>query len=335
MKPKLNETVKHLLKQGKGILAADESINTCTERFEALGIPSTPETRAAYREMLFTAPGVEKYLSGVILFDETMRQATASGMPFTQLLLEKNILPGIKVDQGLTKDSQFDDQEVTKGLDGLRGRLAEYREMGAAFTKWRAVAHVGATSAAALRENASRLAAYAEDALAEGLVPIIEPEVLMTGAHSAEQAERTITEVLSVVVDALHVRDIDLGHVIVKTAMAVAGADAASAPAREVAERTVRALTTSLPEELGGVVFLSGGQSADEATANLNAISRLEPLPWPITYSFARAIQADAMRAWGGKIEQVTEAQAIMIKRLSLLRSADAGSYSPNLEAGL
>ncbi len=334
MKQKFHSVVSHLLKQGKGILAADESIATCTERFEALGIPSTPEMRAAYREMLFTAENVGSYLSGAILFDETLRQATADGTPFAELLASKSILVGIKVDQGLAKDPQFDGEDVTKGLDGLRARLSEYRELGASFTKWRSVHPVNGASPTAMRENASRQAAYAGDVLQEGLVPIIEPEVLMKGSHSAEEAEKAITEVLSVVIDALHVRDIDLSHVIIKTAMAVAGSDSSKAESEEVAERTVRALKTALPEELGGVVFLSGGQEPKEATANLNAISRLEPLPWPITFSFARALQNDAMKLWSGKSEMVGEAQAAFLSRLSLVKAADAGAYSPALENG-
>lgn len=319
--------------QGKGILAADESTKTITERFAAHGIVSTLETRRAYRELLLTTPGAEQYLSGVIFYEETLRDALSNGTPFPEYAFSHGILSGIKVDEGLVHDAQFGG-EVTKGLDGLKQRLKEYVTLGASFTKWRAVVAVGTPPGAPhVRENASRLAAYAEDALSEGLVPIVEPEVLMTGTHSAEEAEQCLTETLSAVVDALHARDINLAHVILKTAMAVSGESAPNraAPA-EVAERTVRALVASVPEEMGGVVFLSGGQSPEEATANLNAIARLEPLPWDITFSFARALQAPALERWAGKSENIAEAQSIFLERLSLARAADAAGYSPQEE---
>lgn len=331
---KVRDTVRTLMRQGRGILAADESTKTITERFEALGIPSNEDTRRAYREMLFTTPGAEQFLSGVILYDETIRQAMSDGTPFTDYLLSRSIQVGIKVDQGTGPDAQFAGGDITKGLEGLRHRMAEYRALGATFTKWRAVATVGSEPGnPAMRENASRLAAYADDALNEDLVPIVEPEVLMVGTHSAEETESALVETLSVVVDALHARDLDLKNIIVKTAMAVSGADALErADAAEVAERTVRALTAALPEEMGGVVFLSGGQSPQEATENYNAIARLEPLPWPITFSFARALQGPAMEAWKGSVENIAEAQAQFIERLSLVAQADAAGYSPQEE---
>ena len=331
---KVRDTVKALMRQGRGILAADESTKTITERFEALGIPSTEDTRRAYREMLFTAPGADQFLSGVILYEETLRQAMSDGTPFADYLLSHAIHVGIKVDMGTAPDSQFAGGEVTKGLEGLRHRMSEYRGMGASFTKWRAVAHVGTPPGSpAMRENASRLAAYAEDALAEDLVPIVEPEVLMNGSHSAEEAEGALVETLSVVVDALHARDLDLRHIILKTAMAVSGSDAPSrADSLEVAERTVRALTTAVPEEMGGVVFLSGGQTAEEATQNFNAIARMEPLPWPVTFSFARALQGAAMETWKGQEENIPDAQAAFIERLSLVAAADSAGYSPTQE---
>ena len=332
---KLRETVRALMRQGKGILAADESEKTIASRFGALGIESTEDTRRAYREMLCTTPGIEEYLSGIILFDETLRQAMSDGIPFPQYLFARNILPGIKVDQGLEHDPQFGG-EVTKGLDGLRSRLKEYIALGAHFTKWRAVVKVGTPPGAAyVREQASRLAVYAEESIAENLVPIVEPEVLMDGAHSAADAEEAIVETLSQVVDALQVRDIDLSHLIVKTSMAVSGKDAAHrAGPTEVAERTVRALTAALPEEVGGVVFLSGGQVSTEAMQNLNAIARLEPLPWDVTFSFSRALQNEPMEAWKGLSDNVPEAQSIFLERLSLTRAADAGGYSKSEEEG-
>lgn len=326
---KVRDTLQHLMRQGRGILAADESTKTITERFQALGIESTIETRRAYRELLLTTPGIETYLSGVIFYDETLRDALSNGTLFPEYLFARGILAGIKVDTGLTYDPQFAG-EVTEGLQGLTERLKEYRTLGASFTKWRAVVSVGTPPGAPhVRENASRLAAYAAEALAEGLVPIVEPEVLMAGAHSAADAEACLTETLSTVVDALHARDINLGHVILKTAMAVSGSDAPHrAGPVEVAERTVRALVASVPDEMGGVVFLSGGQTPEEATINLNAIARLEPLPWDITFSFARALQAPAMERWAGKSENIAEAQSIFLERLSLARAADAAGYS-------
>lgn len=327
---KVRDTVRQLMHQGTGILAADESTKTITERFVAHGIESTPETRRAYRELLLKTPGVEEYLSGVIFYDETLRDVMSDGTPFPEYLFARNILAGIKVDEGLAHDPQFGG-DVTKGLEGLKTRLKEYVALGASFTKWRAVVTVGTPPGAPhVRENASRLAAYAEEVLSEGLVPIVEPEVLMDGAHSAADAEECLTETLSIVVDALNVRDINLSHVILKTAMAVSGTHAdVRATSAEVAERTVRALVASVPEEMGGVVFLSGGQSPEEATANLNAIARLEPLPWDITFSFARALQAPTMERWAGKPENVGEAQSIFLERLSHARAADAAGYSP------
>lgn len=323
------------MRQGKGILAADESTKTITERFEARGISPTEAMRRAYRELLMTTPGMEEYLSGVILYDETIRDTIAHGTPYPEYLFSRGVFPGIKVDLGMAHDPQFGGL-VTLGLDGLRKRLVEYKALGARFTKWRAVAAVGTQPGAPhVRENASRLAVYAEEALAEGMVPIVEPEVLMEGAHSAEDAERTITETVATVIDALHARDIDLSHVILKTAMAVSGSNASvRATASEVADRTVRALTSAVPEEMGGIVFLSGGQSPEEATANLNAIARLEPLPWDITFSFARALQEPVLDRWAGNPENVDEAQSIFLERLSLARAADAAGYSASQEEG-
>lgn len=330
---KVRETVQHLLRQGRGILAMDESERTIGPRLAAVGVESTPETRRAFRELLLTTPGIEEYLSGVILYDETFRDAMSDGTPFTEFLTARDIFVGIKVDEGLEHDPQFGG-EVTKGLDGLKKRLDEYATRGARFTKWRAPIAVGTPPGAPhVREQASRLAVYAEEVLSAGLVPIIEPEVLMDGVHSAAEAEETMVETLSTVVDALGVRDIALKHVILKTSMAVSGSEAGvRALPSEVAERTVRALVAAVPEDIGGVVFLSGGQTPEEATANLNAIARLEPLPWDITFSFSRALQAPAMERWAGKSENIPEAQSIFLERLSLARAADAAGYSATEE---
>jgi fructose-bisphosphate aldolase class I len=327
---KLNEIVKQLLVQGKGILAADESDGTANKRLEAVGIEATEENRRRYRELLFTTPGVEEYLSGVILFDETMRQSTPSGVLFPELLLSKEILVGIKVDEGL---EDISGGQVTKGLETLRKRLNEYKSMGASFTKWRAVARVGSNTRSVVEENAKRLAEYAAIVQEFHMVPMIEPEVLMEGVHSAEDAETTIIETVAIVFEAMKKMQVHLPGVILKTSMAVSGSTASHrASSREVADRTVHALKTSVPDEVGGVVFLSGGQAPEEAAANFNAIARLEPHPWPITFSFSRALQSPVLEEWRGLEENLDEAQAIFLKRVTLAVAADAGGYSENME---
>lgn len=319
------------MQQGKGILAADESNTTSNKRFNALGIPETEEYRRKYRELLFTTPGIEQYISGVILFDETLRQSGESGRLFSEILVDADILVGIKVDEGL---EDVNGGQVTKGLESLPARLDEYRQMRTAFTKWRAVARVGdGYGDDAIKENAKRMARYAKLAQEKGFVPIVEPEVLMEGAHSAEDAEGALIETVAIVFDALGNASVELPHMILKTSMAVSGKaapDRAAPP--EVAERTVRALTTAVPSEAGGVVFLSGGQSPREACANLNAIARVEPVPWPITFSFSRALQSEALAEWGGKDENMDEAQAVFLKRMTLAVAADGGAYSASME---
>jgi len=324
---KITETTKQLMKQGKGILAADESNNTADKRLEAVGVEATEENRRRYRELLFTTPGIEEYLSGVILFDETMRQAASDGTVFPELLLSKNILVGIKVDGGL---EDVDGGQVTKGLEGLRERLNEYKTMGASFTKWRAVAHVGdGRKDHVIKENAKRLAEYAAMVQEFHMVPMVEPEVLMQGTHSAEDAEGTIIETVAIVFDALKENGVSIPGTILKTSMAVSGDEAMErAGSNEVAERTIRALKTAVPDDAGGVVFLSGGQTPQEAAANLNAIARLEPFPWDITFSFSRALQSPVLEEWRGLEENEARAQAIFLKRVTLAVAADAGAYS-------
>ena len=320
------------MQQGKGILAADESSNTCNKRFETVGIEQTEENRRRYRELLFTTPGIEEYLSGIILFDETMRQISSGGKTFPELLVEKNILVGIKVDQGL---EDVEGGQLTKGIETLAERIQEYVHLHAAFTKWRAVAKVGdGYGDQVIKENAKRIAAYACLAQKAGLVPIVEPEVLMEGAHSAEGAEGAIIETVAIVFDALKSAGASVPHLILKTSMAVSGKEATErALPEEVGERTARALKTAVPDDAGGVVFLSGGQSPEEACANLNAIARIEPLPWPITFSFARALQSEALAEWKGKDENLDEAQAMFLKRVALVAAAQSGGYSPGMES--
>lgn len=330
----LTEVVHALMKQGKGILAADESNATANKRFATLGIAETDDNRRRWRELLFTTPGIEGYISGVILYDETLRQTASSGKLFSELLAEEDVLVGIKVDQGL---EDVEGGQVTKGLDTLAERLDEYALMHAAFTKWRAVAKVGdGYGDQVIKENAIRMAEYARLAQSKGFVPIVEPEVLMGGSHSAEGAEGAIIETVAIVFDALKSASVEIPHVILKTSMAVSGKEAPDrAAATEVGERTVRALKTAVPADVGGIVFLSGGQTPREACANLNAIARVEPLPWPVTFSFSRALQQEAMAEWAGKDENLDEAQALFLKRVTLAVAADAGAYAPGMESGV
>lgn len=328
----MKETVKNMMEQGKGVLAADESTGTADKRLSAVGIDTTEDNRRRYRELLLTTPGIEKYLSGVILYDETMRQATSDGVLFPQYLASKEILTGIKVDEGL---EDVPGGQVTKGLEGLKERMSEYKSLGASFTKWRAVARVGDGYAdPVIKENAKRLAEYASIVQEFHMVPMVEPEVLMDGTHSAEDAEGAIIETVAIVFDALKEAGVSLPETVLKTSMAVSGKDAEErADENEVAERTVRALTTAVPKETGGVVFLSGGQTPEEAATNLNAIARMEPHPWPITFSFSRALQLPVLEAWRGLDETKDEAQAIFLKRVTLAVAADAGGYSESMES--
>lgn len=328
---KITEAVHALMQQGKGILAADESTTTADKRLSAAGVEPTEENRRRYREMLLTTPGLESYLSGVILYEETLKQSVAGGTSFPDFLTEKDILVGIKVDGGL---EDIEGGQVTKGLDTLKERLNEYKQFGTRFTKWRAVARVGDGYAdPAIKENAKRMAEYAAMVQEFHMVPIVEPEVLMQGSHSAEDAEGAVIETVAIVFDALKENGVSLPGTILKTSMVVSGSDAEErAESGEVAERTVRALKTSVPEETGGVVFLSGGQTPEEAAQNLNAIARLEPHPWPITFSFARALQSPALDLWKGEEDKKVEAQAEFLKRITLAVAADAGGYSAEME---
>lgn len=332
MSDTIPETLRALLASRKGILAADESNASADIRLNGVGVEPTEENRRRYRELLFTTPGIERYLSGIILYDETFRQATNEGVLFRELLASLGIIVGIKVDEGL---EDVPGGQVTKGLDGLGERVREYHELGARFAKWRAVARVGDGYAdQTIKENAKRLAEYARICHEHSLVPMVEPEVLMEGAHSAEDAEGALIETIAIVYDALKTASVDVRGVVLKTSMAVSGKDAATrADPAEVAERTVRALKTAVPEEAGGVVFLSGGQAPDEAARNLNAIARLEPHPWPIAFSFSRALQEPVLATWAGNDDMRDEAQAMLIKRLTLAVAADSGAYTPGMES--
>ncbi len=319
-----HEIVRLLMQQGKGILAADESTETITKRFTALGIPSNEETRRAYRELLFTTPGIEKYISGVIFYDETMRQSESHGLIFPQYVASKNILVGTKVDKGI-------EGGVTNGLEGLEERLIEYKSLGTVFTKWRMVSKVSGGDAP-LTQNIENAVSYATIVQKNGMVPIVEPEILIEGPHTAEEAEQALSRTLAPLMEKLQ-NACDLPGLIIKTSMVTSGSEnPLKADPKEVAERTVRALSSAIHSDIGGVVFLSGGQEPEEASKNFNAIARTEPLPWPIAFSFSRALQDPVLALWAGQESLREEAQAQFIERLSLNQLADAGGYSPEME---
>lgn len=332
----LIETARALVAPGKGILAADESTPTIGKRFDSIGVESTPETRRAYREMMFRTPGVEAQISGVILYDETLRQDAADGTPLRRVLAERGIVPGIKVDTGAKPLAGFPGEKVTEGLDGLRDRLAEYAELGAGFAKWRAVIAIGEDmpSGFCVAANAHALARYAALCQEAGLVPIVEPEVLMDGEHGIERCEAVTTGVLSTVYEQLHAQRVMLEGTLLKPNMVIAGKGAArQAGVEEVAAATLRALSRTVPAAVPGIVFLSGGQSAVEATAHLNAMNAMGGGPWELSFSYGRALQAPSLQAWGGREANVPAAQAAFQRRAAANGAARAGSWSQEMEA--
>jgi fructose-bisphosphate aldolase class I len=331
----MEETARALMEAGKGILAADESISTLTRRFDALSIPSTPESRRVYRELLFTTPMLSRYISGVILYDETIRQADARGVPFAQLLARAGMIPGIKVDIGARPLAACPGETVTEGLDGQRARLKDYRAMGARFGKWRAVIHVGdhLPSDTAIEVNAHALARYAALCQEEGLVPIVEPEVLMDGAHSLARAEDVTGRVLARVFTSLRAQRVVLERMLLKPNMVVPGKDSPSpASPSEIAAATLRVLRRQVPAAVPGIVFLSGGQDERQATANLNAIRAAGASPWAVSFSYGRALQDQAMRSWGGQAAGAVAAQQALLHRARCNSAAAAGAYSQAME---
>lgn len=318
----MKDTAQKLIASPKGILAADESTKTIVKRFNSVGLTSTAELNKKYREMLFTTPQIENYISGVIMFDETIKQGLGS------ILEEKGIIPGIKVDEGLEPFNESD-EEITKGLSGLEERLKEYQGMGAKFTKWRGVFKISDIypSDSFLEENLSRMVEYAKLSQSFGLVPIVEPEILLDGNHTTTRCEETETKVLKLLFSKLKKEEVDLTSLILKTSMILPGKDSGvKAAPLEAAKATVRTLLNSVPSEIAGVVFLSGGQTPDEATLNLNEIEKnLDGLSFPVSFSFARALQEEALKAWLGKEENINTAQETFINRLkkvSLSREA-------------
>ncbi len=324
-----------LVAANKGILAADESHPTIEKRFTSIDVSNTEENRQAYRNMLLTTPGLEEFISGVILFDETIRQSASDGTPFPELLESRGIIPGIKVDKGAKDLALFPGEKVTEGLDGLRGRLADYHSVGARFTKWRAVIEISddLPTMFAFNANAHALARYAALSQEAGLVPIVEPEVLMDGAHSIDRCDEVTRAVLSSLFEHLKLHRVALDGLLLKTNMVLSGKKSSDrADVQTVATKTVAALTETVPAEVPGVVFLSGGQTDEQATAHLNAMNRIGGFPWQLSFSYGRALQAPALAAWKGEAANVEAGQKALYHRAKLNGAARSGSYEPAME---
>lgn len=328
----LEKIARSLVEGGKGILAADESTGTIAKRFEKINVEPTEANRRAYRELLFTTPGFEKYVSGVILFDETIRQKTAADVMFSFLLQEKKVTPGIKVDQGTVPLPNGEPNEVmTAGLEGLGERLMEYYALGARFAKWRAVIKIGQNMPTdlCLETNANLLAKYARLCQEAGIVPIVEPEVLMDGAHSIETCFDVTKRTLEKVFAALQIEGAALSGLILKPNMVIGGSEGPKAAPETVAEMTMRCFRETVPAAVPGIVFLSGGQSEVEATANLQAINAVKgDAPWKLSFSYGRALQASTLETWSGKPENISQAQAEFLKRAELNHLATKGEYT-------
>lgn len=337
-KEQLIQTANAMVAPGKGILAIDESFPTNKKRFEALGVEVTEENRRLYRQMLVTAPGISEAVSGYILFDETLRQKTDDGVPFPDVLKAAGILPGIKVDQGTTPLGLHPEETVTEGLDGLRGRLEEYKALGAAFTKWRAVYTIadGLPSDACYKANAHALARYAALAQEVGLVPMVEPEILYDGNHSIERCAEVSGKALDALFAELREQGVLLEGVILKTSMVLAGKEAAVQSTPEaVAEATLAMFKDHVPAEVPGIVFLSGGQSPKQSTENLNAMHQGQEYPWAISFSYGRGIQNPALEIWAKDMSQVAEAQAALVHRAKANGLAAMGEYTDAFEEGI
>jgi len=331
----LSRTAAAMVAKGRGVLAADESAGTCETRFKTINTPCTEENRRAYRGLLFTTPNVERFLSGVILFDETTRQKTDQGVLFPDYLAKRGILPGIKVDTGAKNLALCPGEKVTEGLDGLRERLAVYFKAGCRFAKWRAVITIGdgIPSHACLYANAHALARYAALCQEASIVPMIEPEVLLDGAHSIERCEEVTEATLRATYAAMAAHNVSFEHLILKTSMVVSGkGNARQAGVEEVAERTVRVLKRTVPAAQPGIVFLSGGQSDVSATAHLNAMASTKGLPWPLTFSYSRALQNPALAAWSGRAANGAAAQRAFHHRAHMNGLAAEGKWKAELE---
>ncbi|HLY95289.1 MAG TPA: class I fructose-bisphosphate aldolase [Gaiellaceae bacterium] len=331
----LHETARALVAEGKGILAADESDGTIKKRFDSIGVESTEESRRAYRDLLFTTEGAEEFISGVILFDETIRQSALDGTPFPQLLEAKGIIPGIKVDKGAKPLALAEGETITEGLDGLRARLEEYRGLGARFAKWRATYSITdeLPSDYCIWTNAHALARYAALCQEAGIVPIVEPEVLMDGTHTIERAYHVTSRVLDALYRELYDQRLDIEGTLLKPNMVLSGYEAKSrAGVDEVADLTLKCFYTHVPAGVPGIVFLSGGQSDEDATVHLNAMNAHGPHPWQLSFSYGRALQAPALKAWSGKPENVEAGQRAYYHRAKMNSAARTGTYAPELE---
>jgi fructose-bisphosphate aldolase class I len=331
----LSKTAAAMVAKGKGILAADESSGTCEKRFQSVGVESTEENRRTYRNLLFSTPGVEQFLSGVILFDETARQKSSEGTPIPQYLAKKGIIPGIKVDKGVIDIPFTRGEKVTEGLDGLQKRMKEYFDLGCRFAKWRAVITIGADipTHTCLYANAHALARYAAICQEASIVPMIEPEVLLDGDHTAERSEEVHEATLRATYAAMAAYNVVPECLILKTSMVVSGkSNARQAGVEEVAERTVRVLKRTVPASQPGIVFLSGGQSDEAATAHLNAMAAMKGLPWPLTFSYSRALQNPALKTWRGQAANVQAAQKAFHHRAQMNGLAAQGKWSAELE---
>lgn len=329
-KDTLTSTVSRLVASGKGILAIDESVATCSKRFEKLGVEPTEEKRREYRELLVTAPEIEKYISGYITFDETLRQVTKEGKTFPSILQSKGVDVGIKVDTGTKDLPEHPGEKFTEGLEGLPERLNEYKTFGATFAKWRAVYSISerTPSEDCMKVNAEGLAKYAAMCQAADIVPIVEPEVLMDGEHTIEKSLEVTGKNLGVLFTALKNENVFLPGVILKTSMVIPGNESGvTATPEQVAEFTLRCLKEHVPKEIGGIVFLSGGQSDEEAALNLNAMHKMGDLPWPLSFSYGRAIQNPCLQAWAKNQSDFASAQALLLERAKANSEASLGQY--------
>lgn len=331
----LIQTAKEMLAPGKGVLAADESTGTITKRLSGIGVESTEANRQAYRNLLFTTPGAEEFISSVIFYEETLFQKADDGTPFPKLLADKGIVPGIKVDKGAKALAGSDGEKITEGLDGLRERLAEFREAGARFSKWRAVITIGEDIPTdnCIAANAHALARYAALCQEADIVPIVEPEVLMDGPHTIETCEQVTARTLNHVFNELDRQGVLLEGMLLKPNMVISGTECASqAGVDEVAQATLRCMKRYVPAAVPGIVFLSGGQSDEVATAHLDAMNRIGGVPWSLSFSYGRALQAPALKAWGGKPENLKAAQQAYYQRAKCNGAAARGEYSPDME---
>ncbi|MDA0238682.1 MAG: fructose-bisphosphate aldolase class I [Proteobacteria bacterium] len=332
---KLAKTARSLVANHRGILASDESTGTIKNRFDGIGVVSTADSRRDYRELLFRTKGVVKFVSGAILYDETIRQKAANGMSLVRVMKAKNIQPGIKVDAGAKPLAGAPGETVTEGLDGLNERVAEYAKLGATFAKWRAVIDIGRNipSPYAIHTNAHALARYARICQEGGLVPIVEPEVLMDGGHDIVRCQEVTEQVLAAVFNELNLQGVPLEGILLKPNMVISGKKCAKqASAKEIAERTLECFRRTVPAAVPGIVFLSGGQSMQDATANLNAMNAMGPSPWKLSFSYGRALQEGPLKAWKGITKNVPAAQSSLLKRARLNSAACKGSYRPAME---